>query len=46
MYDVKKMEWGFSETSIKYSSMQACYGIDFATDNPKNSEGSQLQQTK
>jgi hypothetical protein len=32
----------FSDTSIKYSNMLAYYGTDFATDNPKNSEGSQL----
>jgi len=45
MHDVKKMEGRFSDTSIKYSNMLACYGIDFATDNLKNSETSQLQQT-
>ena len=45
MHDVKKVEGRFSDTSIKYSNMLEYYGKDFATDNPKNSEGSQLQQT-
>jgi hypothetical protein len=45
MHDVKKVEGRFSDTSIKYSNMLAYYGTDFATDNAKNSEGSQLQQT-
>jgi len=45
MHDVKMLEGRLSDTSIKYSNMLACYGTGLVTDNPKNSEGSQLQQT-